>query len=73
MQFDIWVDHWHAFDLILVPVFYHIYGTVLGLLGMPLYSEDEFGDPDDPTGTPDGSGGSAEAAVGLEPMQAQGV
>ena len=59
--------------LILVPVFYHIYGTVLGLLGMPLYSEDEFGDPDDPTGTPDGSGGSAEAAVGLEPMQAQGV
>jgi multidrug efflux pump subunit AcrB len=30
--------------LILVPVFYHIYGTLLSLLGMPLYHDDDDGE-----------------------------
>jgi len=53
--------------LILVPVFYHIYGTVLALLDMPLFVEDEFGDPDDPTD----SGNSVSGDGRLEPALAQ--
>ena len=34
--------------LILVPVFYHMYGTVLIWLGMPLYKDEDFGDDDSP-------------------------
>ena len=35
--------------LILVPVFYHIYGTILSMLGLPLFVEEEFGDSDKAT------------------------
>ena len=58
--------------LILVPVFYHIYGTVLVMLGMPLFVEEDFGDSGDPN---DGgsSGGSGEAASRLEALQSQAV
>ena len=59
--------------LILVPVFYHIYGTVLLMLGMPLFVEDEFGDPDDPSSKSRRGSSGKESPSDLEPALAREI
>lgn len=59
--------------LILVPVFYHIYGTVLLMLGMPLYIEDEFGDPDGPSAKSAAGNADKEFQTNLEPTTAREI
>ena len=49
--------------LILVPLFYHIYGTILKMLGMPLFVEDEFGDSEEATQAGADASGSDEGEV----------
>jgi HAE1 family hydrophobic/amphiphilic exporter-1 len=54
--------------LILVPVFYHIYGTILQILGMPLYHDDDDDDGGgEETTRPRPSGNQSNTVSAREP------
>ena len=57
--------------LILVPVFYHIYGTVLLKLDLPLHSDDDDHDPDGEKSNADFNGRQRKDERALEPILAR--
>ena len=60
--------------LILVPVFYHIYGTLLIRLGMPLHPDDDhFDDVDEDKDRKQSNGIPTEDDRILEPMLAREI